>query len=296
MTDPTRRRPRTMSPASGSTGSRGAAGRLGRRPVLALLLGLLTGCGPAASGAGGGISVAGSTSVQPFAELLAEQYAREYPNEPVVNIQGGGSTAGIEAVLTRAADIGMSSRALKESETVQGLVYRPIAHDAIAVVVHPGNPVSSLTSEQVRRIFTGEVDNWSEVGGIDHRITLVVREEGSGTRGAFDELMMGDTKVSVGALRQDSNGAVRVIVNGDPNAVGYISLGIMGGLVKPVALDGVAPTVEASVAGEYFLVRPFLFTWLGELSDPAQHFVDYCLSPEAQAILSLEGLIPVQGA
>lgn len=274
---------------------------MGRRPVLALLLGLaagsVAGCGPSASSAGGGdLSIAGSTSVQPFAELLAEEYARQHPDAPVVNIQGGGSTAGIEAALSGTADIGMSSRALKESELAQGLVRQPIAYDAIAVVVHPSNPISELTSEQVRQVFSGEIDNWSALGGSDHAITLVVREEGSGTRGAFDELMMEDTKISVRALRQDSNGAVRVIVNSDPNAVGYMSLGIVGDWVKPVTLDGIAPTVEASMAGEYFLVRPFLFTWLGQLSEPAQRFLDYCLTPEAQAILSLEGLIPVEGA
>jgi len=272
------------------------ADRAGRRAVLMLLMGLATGCGPVASSAGGGISVAGSTSVQPFAELLAEEYARERPTAPVVNIQGGGSTAGIEAALTGAADVGMSSRELKDSELAQGLVSQPIAYDAIVVVVHPDNPVAALTSEEVRRIFAGEVDNWSQLGGGDDRITLVVREEGSGTRGAFDELMMGDTRVSARALRQDSNGAVRVIVNSDRNAIGYMSLGIVGDFVKPVPLDGVTPTVEASMAGDYFLVRPFLFTWLGELSAPAQRFVDYCLTAEAQAILGLEGLIPVEGA
>jgi len=234
--------------------------------------------------------------VQPFAELLAEEYARQHPTEPVINIQGGGSTAGIEAALTGAADIGMSSRALKESESAQGLVSQPIAYDAIAVVVHPTNPIASLSSEEVRSIFAGEIGNWSQLGGTDDTITLVVREEGSGTRGAFDELMMGDAKVSPRALRQDSNGAVRVIVNSDRNAIGYMSLGIVGDFVKPVALDGVMPTVEASVAGDYFLVRPFLFTWLGQLSAPAQRFVDYCLTAEAQAILGLEGLIPVEGA
>ncbi len=289
-----------LDPAFPLEATDGARRPVGRRSVLALVLGLATGavagCGPSATGAGSDLSVAGSTSVQPFAELLAEEYARRHPDAPVVNIQGGGSTAGIEAALSGAADIGMSSRALKESELAQGLVCRPIAYDAIAVVVHPSNPISELTSEQVRQVFSGEVDNWRALGGPDSAITLVVREEGSGTRGAFDELMMSGARVSVRALRQDSNGAVRVIVNSDPNAVGYISLGIVEDWVKPLTLNGIAPTVEASIAGDYFLVRPFLFTWLGRLSEPAQRFLDYCLTPEAQAILSLEGLIPVEGA
>ncbi|NPV08272.1 MAG: phosphate ABC transporter substrate-binding protein [Anaerolineae bacterium] len=251
-------------------------------------------CVPSSGGTAGGIVLAGSTSVQPFAELLAEEYAREHPSEPVINIQGGGSTAGIEAALSGTAEIGMSSRALREAELAEGLSYQPIAYDAIAVVVHQDNPISSLTSEQVRQIFSGEITTWSQLGGPERPITLITREEGSGTRGAFEELLMQDSRISDRALRQDSNGAVRVIVNSDPAAIGYMSLGIVGTFVKPVALDGVQPTTRAAIEGEYALVRPFLFVWRGELSPPARKFVDYCLSPPAQGILSGEGLIPVE--
>lgn len=251
-------------------------------------------CAPSSEGSAGGIILAGSTSVQPFAELLAEEYAREHPSEPVINIQGGGSTAGIEAALSGTADVGMSSRALREAELAQGLSRQPIAYDAIAVVVHLDNPVSSLTSEQVRQIFAGELTNWNQLGGPERPITLITREEGSGTRGAFEELLMQDSRISDRALRQDSNGAVRVIVHSDPAAIGYMSLGIVGTFVKPVALDGVQPTTRAAIEGQYPLVRPFLFVWRGELSPPARRFVDYCLSPSAQAILSGEGLIPVE--
>jgi len=263
--------------------------------LLALTARAVTGCTPA-SQAAAGVTLAGSTSVEPFAELLAEEYARKYPQAPVINIQGGGSTAGIEAAISGTADMGMSSRALKESELAAGLVAQPIAYDAIAVVVHPENPVSSLTSEQVQGVFAGEISNWRQVGGHDHDIVVVVREEGSGTRGAFDELMMRGTRVSRRALRQDSNGAVRVIVNSDRNAIGYMSLGIVGQYVKPVALDGVKPTVQAAVEGDYTLVRPFLFCWKGELITGAKDFLAYCLSPEGQAVLGIEGLIPVEEA
>lgn len=246
--------------------------------------------------ASSGLVVAGSTSVQPFAELLAEQFARENPTLPPVNVQGGGSTAGIEAVQTHAADVGMSSRDLKDAEVATGLTAFPIAHDAIAIVVHPSNPVRSLTSAQVQGIFSGQITSWSQVGGPNWPIVVVTREEGSGTRSAFQDLLMGKAQITDQALRQDSNGAVRVIVSSDKAAIGYMSLGIVGGVVTPLTLDGVTPTAEAALKGDYKLVRPFLFVFSQEPSGEARQFLDYCLSPEAQKTLASEGLIPVAGS
>ena len=261
--------------------------------VCALLL-LFEGCARSSRSETTNIILAGSTSVQPFAELLAEDFAHRYPDGPVINVQGGGSTAGIEAALTHTADIGMSSRNLKEDEQNAGLTPKPIAYDAIAIVVNLGNPVSALTSEQVRAIFSGQITNWRQVGGEDRPIVIVTREEGSGTRGAFEEMLMKGERISDLALRQDSNGAVRVIVSSDRAAIGYISLGIVGNVVKPVALDGISPSVEAVLAGQYPLVRPFLFVLNGQPSPPVQRFIDFVLSADAQAILAKEGLIPVE--
>ena len=255
----------------------------------------LSGCARAANASGSGIVLAGSTSVQPFAELLAEDYARRFPDAPVINVQGGGSTAGIEAALSHTADLGMSSRDLKDSEKAQGLIPVAIAHDAIAIVVHPSNPVQALTSDQVRRIFDGEISDWSQVGGLKGRIVVVTREEGSGTRGAFEELLMKESRITDAALRQDSNGAVRVIVGSDPAAIGYMSLGIVGSIVKTVSLDGVMPTPQTALSGRYALVRPFLFVHVGQSRPEVQRFVDYVLSPPGQAVLANEGLIPVNG-
>jgi phosphate transport system substrate-binding protein len=243
-----------------------------------------------------GLVVAGSTSVQPFAELLAEQFARENPTLPPINVQGGGSSAGIEAVQTKAADVGMSSRDLKDAEVATGLVAQAIAYDAIAIVVHPSNPVRSLSTDQVRAVFSGEVTSWAQLGGPDWPIVVVTREEGSGTRSAFQDMLMGEQRITDQALRQDSNGAVRVIVSGDKAAIGYMSLGIIGGVVSPVALDGVVPTVDAALAGQYKLVRPFLFVFGQEPSGEAKQFLDYCLSAEGQRLLTGEGLIPVEGS
>lgn len=237
------------------------------------------------------ITLAGSTSVEPFAELLAERYMQSHPDSPPINVQGGGSSSGIQAALSGAADIGMSSRNLKGDELEQGLVTRLIARDAIAVVVHPSNAISDLTLAQVRDIFGGAVASWKDLGGEDSPIVVVTREEGSGTRGAFQELVMGGAQITPSALRQDSNGAVRVIVASDRNAVGYVSLGLVDGRVKGLRLGGVLASVENVLNGSYGLSRPFLFLWRGDLGPAAQDYVDYVLSGEGQSQLAHEGLV-----
>jgi phosphate transport system substrate-binding protein len=264
--------------------------RAARGILLSLLLLVATGCARSS----GGITVAGSTSVQPFAEMLSEEYAIAHPAERV-NVQGGGSSAGIEAVTSGAAEVGMSSRELKGEETK--LVRVEIARDAIAVVVHPTNPVRDLTIAQVKGIFAGQIRRWSEVGGPDHRIVVVTREEGSGTRGAFQDLVLGkDAEVDPGALVQDSNGAVRQLVSSDPSAIGYISLGLVNEGVRAVPLGGAAPTAENVNAGKYKLVRPFLFVLRPGTEDgPAKGFIQYVLSAEGQKSLAREGLLGPSG-
>jgi len=237
------------------------------------------------------ITLAGSTSVEPFAELLAERYMQSHPDSPPINVQGGGSSSGIQAALSGAADIGMSSRDLKGDELDQGLVTRLIARDAIAVIVHPSNAISDLTLVQVRDVFSGAIANWRDLGGENSPIVVVTREEGSGTRGAFQELVMGNAQITPSALRQDSNGAVRVIVASDRHAVGYVSLGLVDARVKGLHLGGVVASVENVLNGSYGLSRPFLFLWRGELGFVAQDYVDYVLSGEGQSQLAREGLV-----
>jgi len=259
-------------------------------------LGLLTGCRPVeeAGSSTTQVTLAGSTSVQPFVELLEEHYVAAHSRAPAINVQGGGSTAGVQAAETGIADIGMSSRNLKEAELALGLKTLPIARDAIAVIAHPSNPITNLSLQQVRAIFGGQITNWSDVGGKDAPIIVVTREEGSGTRGAFETLVMGDDRITLRALRQDSNGSVRVIVAGHPDSIGYISLGIVDERVKALHLDGVTPSTENVVNGTYSLARPFLFLWKTEPSPAAQAFIDYVLSAEGQELLAAEGLIPVK--
>jgi len=235
----------------------------------------------------GAVEVIGSTSVEPFAEMLAQEYEKEYPQR-YVNVQGGGSTAGLQAARNGIADIGTCSRALKPEET--GYKFFVIARDGLAIVVHPSNPVSNLTRPEIQKIFTGAITHWKQVGGDDHTIHIISREEGSGTREAFMTLIMGKERVSRKALTQESNGAVRELVKNDPGGIGYMSLGLAHEL-KLVAIDGVPPSAEAALSGKYPLVRPFLFVTRGEPSERAKAFIDYVLSPPAQQLLEREGLV-----
>jgi phosphate transport system substrate-binding protein len=237
------------------------------------------------------ITVAGSTSVEPFAELLAEEYMNRFPGK-MVYVQGGGSTAGIQATMTGTTDIGMSSRPLKGPERKLHAI--EIARDAIALIVHPENHIDNLSTKMVQEIFSGRIKSWKEAGGPNHQITVVTREEGSGTRGAFHELIMENHDVDLGAIVQDSNGAVRQLVSSDPHSIGYISLGLVDDGVKALKIDGVTPDTSTVIKGEYRLVRPFLFLVKGRPEGSIKAFIDFALSPEGQMLLSEEGLISVK--
>jgi len=239
----------------------------------------------------GSLTLAGSTSVQPIAELLAEHYMAAHPGT-VINVQGGGSSAGIQAAVSGAADIGMSSRHLKPDET--GLQEVLLARDAIALIVHPRNPVRALAGQQVRGIFAGVIRRWDEVGGEPADITFITREEGSGTRSAFEDLLMKGEEISQDAIVQDSTGAARAIVAGDPHAVAYISLGMATPDVAVMTLDGVRPTPALVRGGQYRLTRPFLLLTRGAPTEQAAAFLRYVLSPEAQGTIAEEGYVPVQ--
>jgi len=260
--------------------------------IAVLLVGLLSACAGMADEI---IIVAGSTSVQPYAEILSEEYALEHANIEI-DVQGGGSSAGITAVLSGTANIGMSSRALKESE--QDLWSVEIAKDGLAMIIHPNNPVKDLTLAQIRDIYTGTLTNWREVGGNDAKIHVITREEGSGTRSAFEELVMEKERITPRAIVQDSNGAVRQLVCGDLNSIGFISLGLVGIGEKPVralALGGIEATWENVSDGSYTLFRPFLFVCAAEPGGQAKKFIDFVLSEKGQQMLIHEGLIPKGG-
>ena len=236
------------------------------------------------------VNIAGSTSVMPFTEKLAEHFMVEQPTF-IINVQAGGSTAGIQATMNKTVEIGMSSRELKADE--KKLQEITICLDGIAIVVHPDNPVTSLKLSQVRDIFSGKIKNWKELGWLDRRIDAVTREEGSGTRGAFEELVMHKDQIDDGIMVQDSNGSVKEVVATDPYAIGYLSLGMVDERVSAVTIDAVRPTAEAIKNKQYKIVRPFLYLTMGDPTGDATTFINYVLSKDGQLLLKKEGLIPV---
>jgi len=259
--------------------------------VLVIFTALLSACSGRVEST---IIVAGSTSVQPYAEILAEEFALIYP-EGKIDIQGGGSSSGITAAETGTADIGMSSRLLKESEKNFWVI--EIAKDGLAVVLNRQNPIDSLTLEQVCDIYSAKTVNWRELGGQNAKIHVIAREEGSGTRSAFEDLVMGkDRRITPRAIVQDSNGAVRQLVSDDPNSIGFISLGLVDSSVKAIELDGIAATRENVINGSYSLYRPFLFVAKDLPTGIARQFVDFVLSEDGQRLLVHEGLIPEKGS
>lgn len=242
----------------------------------------------------GTIEIIGSTSVQPIAESLGEAFMAK--NQGVtINVQGGGSSVGVKSALDKLCDIGNASRNLKDSEKGQGLIENVVALDGIAVVVHPSNPASDLSVEQVKKIYMGEITNWSEVGGADKDIIVFNREAASGTRGAFIDLTDLEEKQDDGsrkllitekALEANSNGALKTSISTKENAIGYVSLGSLDETIKTVKIDGVEATAENVQAGTYTLYRPFLMLTNGEPNELTQAFLDFIMSDEGQQIVS----------
>ena len=243
----------------------------------------------------GSISMVGSTSMEKLANALSEAFMEEYP-DVTVTAEFVGSGAGIEAVTNGTVDIGNSSRSLKDEEKAAGVVENVVAIDGIAVCVDPANEVADLTKEQLTNIYNGTVTNWKEVGGADEPIIVIGREAGSGTRGAFEELvdLVDGCKY---ANELDSTGAVIAKVASTPGAIGYASLDALDDSVKALSLEGVEATAENIKAGNYFLSRPFVMATKGEISeqnDLVQAWFDYVMGDEGQQIASEVGLITVK--
>ena len=242
----------------------------------------------------GSVSMSSSTSMEKLANAVAESFMEKYPNV-TVTAEFTGSSAGIESVLAGSVDIGNSSRNLKDDEKSAGAAENIVAIDGIAVVADPANKVEDLTKDQLVSIYTGETKNWSEVGGDDQAIVVVGREAGSGTRGAFEELLdIADACVYANEL--DSTGAVMAKVASTPGAIGYVSLDVVDDSVKALKLDGVDATEENIKAGNYALSRPFVMATKGEISEQkteVQALFDYLTSDEGKALIKSVGLITV---
>ena len=253
----------------------------------ALALSMLTGCGSKATGS---VATDGSTSMEKVIGALGEAFQNDTGISFTYNPTGSGS--GIKAVQEGRCDIGLSSRDLKAEETEAGLSGTVLAYDGIAIIVNPENPVSDLSLETIAKIYTGEITNWSEIGGNDAEIVLIGREAGSGTRDGFESIT--DTEDAC-KYRQEltSTGDVITTVSQNPGAIGYASVASVKDTVKAVTVDGVAATEENIKNGSYVVQRPFvLVTKTGvELSDAAFKFFTYITSSDANEIITAAGVV-----
>lgn len=242
----------------------------------------------------GFISMVGSTSMEKLANALGEAFMVKYPNV-TVTAEFVGSSAGVEAVGDGVADIGNSSRNLKDEEKSKGVVENIVAIDGIAVVVDNANTAKDLTKQQLSDIYTGKIKNWKDAGGNDRPIVVVGREAGSGTRSAFEEIL-GLEDICKYSNELDSTGAVMAKVASTPGAIGYVSLDVVDNSVKPLKLEGAEPTEEAIKAGSYFLSRPFVMATKGEISEQnelVKTMFDFISSDEGYEIIKSVGLITV---
>lgn len=239
----------------------------------------------------GTVSTDGSTSMEKVIGALSESFMAQNGGV-TVNYNPTGSGSGITAVQEGTCDIGLSSRALKDEEKSAGLKETVLAYDGIAIIVHPDNPVSDLSVEQIAKLYTGEITNWKDVGGNDAEIVLIGREAGSGTRDGFESIT--DTKDAC-QYRQEltSTGDVINTVSQNPDAIGYASLSAVGDSVKALTVGGVEATEATVKDGSYVVQRPFvLVTKEGtELSPAAQAFFDYALSADAASIIAAAGAV-----
>ncbi|MBN2403712.1 MAG: phosphate ABC transporter substrate-binding protein [Spirochaetes bacterium] len=255
--------------------------------IIIVLIVMISGCGRRKQS----ITVAGSTAFQPFAEKLADQYMQIYP-DAYITIQGGGSAVGIQSALSGAAQIGMADLVTLPEEA-KALCSVIVARDGIAVIVNLKNQVNNLTSSQIREIYNGKIDNWKDVGGKDHPITVISREEGSGTRSSFESIIK-NVSLTNNAIIQDSNGTVRETVVNDINTIGYISHGLVNDKIKPVLVNGIASTEEEIIKGRYALVRPIFFLTKETPKEKIKDFIDYILSKPGQETIKQNGLIPAK--
>ena len=238
----------------------------------------------------GTISLAGSTSMQKLADALAETFM-EANSGVTVTVEYSGSSAGIESLLNGSCDIGDASRNLKDSEKSGGAVENIVAIDGIAVIVDKNNTVAGLTKQQLSDIYTGAVTNWSEVGGSDTPIVVVGREAGSGTRGAFEEILKVEDACKY-AVECDSTGAAMAKVASTEGAIGYVSLGSLNDTVKALKIDGEEATEQNIKDGKYKICRPFnIATKKGADNELAKDFISYIMSKEGQQVISDNGYI-----
>ena len=235
------------------------------------------------------MEIGGSTSVTPLMEAFQAEYAKIKPNVRI-NISGTGSGDGItNAGVTY--QIGMTSRDLTPAEQGRGLRAEIIAVDGIAVIVNKNNAASALTVEQIHGIYTGAITNWSQVGGKNAAIAVVSREEGSGTRSAFEEIVRFQGMLIAGANQMTSTGAILANIAQNSDAIGYISLGSVNDSVKALSVGGVEPTAANVARGAYQIARPFILLTGNNMHSESEAFIKWILSPAGQAVVTGRGYI-----
>ncbi len=255
---------------------------------------------PAGMSGGDVLSITGSTTVLPIAAQAAEKYMDSHPDTDV-QVNGGGTGAGVQAAGEGTAQIGMASRDLKaeELEKYPDLVQHQIAIDGIAIITNPTNPVPSLTFEQIRKIYDGNITNWKDVGGKDAVIVVIGRDSASGTREFFYTDVMEKTDFVKTQLEKNSNGAVKQTVVQTPDAIGYVGLGYLDEMVHavPLSVDGtlVVPGIETVTSQAYPISRPLHLLTKGTPSGEAAAFLTFLKSPEGEKIITDEGFIPYSG-
>ena len=240
----------------------------------------------------GSVTLAGSTSMEKLANAMNEAFMEKYPNVSAT-AEFTGSSAGIESLAAGSVDIGDASRALSDDEKGQGIVENIVAIDGIAVITDTDNTITDIKSEDLAKVYTGEITNWKDLGGKDEQIVVIGREAGSGTRDAFEELM--DVKDSCKYAQElDSTGAVLAKVAATPGAVGYVSLDVLDDTVNGLKINAVEPTEENILAGTYVLQRPFVMATKGEISEQSeqvQAYFDFINSEDGQNVIKSVGLI-----
>lgn len=237
------------------------------------------------------IAVVGSSSVQPVAEKLSEEYTQQHPTYKIT-VQGGGSTMGLNSIKKNSAQIGTYSTTLDDNPEIK---QTKIATDAIAIITNTKNNLDDLTQQQIQDIFTGKITNWKQVGGEDAQIHVITREAGSGTRDAIEKLLMNNTNFKSDAIVQSSTGSLIKTVESDPNAIGYASLSDLkkDNNVKQLKVNGITPTPETIKNQKYIIQRPFLLLTNSTPSNSTQQFINWILSDDGQEIVKQEGLIPI---
>lgn len=266
--------------------------RLGSLIATSVIALSLASCGGGSGSDSGTVSLAGSTSMEKLCEAMSESFMNENP-DITVTAEYTGSGAGLESLASRSVDIGNSSRSLKDEEKEAGAVENIVAIDGIAVITDKENTVNNLSSEQLAAIYQGQIKNWSELGGNDEAIVVIGREAGSGTRDAFEEILEVVDSCEY-AQELDSTGGVLAKVASTPGAIGYVSLDVVDDTVNAESIDGVEPTEEQILAGEYLLQRPFVMATNGEISeqsDAVQKWFEYIASDAGKEVIRSAGLI-----